>query len=313
MDRLVSLDVPKSLFSIAVFMLLLTSSTRGVGQGVDSLSQKESRKRIRWVIGSEAVLYAGTMIGLNELWYKDYERSPLHHFNDNAEWLQMDKVGHLVTSYYTGLAGMEALRWAGMDEKRSRWYGGMLGWAFLGSVELLDGYSSEWGFSSGDILANSIGAGALIGQDALWHEQRLVFKFSFRQSPYTKYRPGTLGDGWQEELLKDYNGQTYWLSANIASFLPEETTFPKWLSLGFGYGVDEVLNARGDFAYITENQSRLFQGKRQYYVGPDIDLWRIPTQRKGLKLLFKTLGFIKLPLPAVVLQDGRLNLQGFRF
>lgn len=293
------------------FTLLPSSECRA--QENDTLYNQVQKNRMRWVIGTEVALYTGTMIGLNELWYADYERSPLHHFNDNAEWLQMDKVGHMVTSYYTGLAGMEALRWAGMDEKRSRWYGGMLGWVFLSSVEVLDGYSTEWGFSSGDILANSIGVGVLIGQDALWAEQRLVFKFSFKQSPYAKYRTGTLGDGWQEEVLKDYNGQTYWMSANIASFLPEESRFPKWLSLGLGYGVDGLVSAVGDYAYVDQEQSRLFHGQRQFYLGPDIDLWRIPTQHKGLKLLFKTLGFIKLPIPALVLQDGELEMQGFRF
>lgn len=237
----------------------------------------------------------------------------MHHFNDNGEWLQMDKFGHVVTSYYTGLAGMEALRWAGMTEKKSRWYGGMLGWVFLTSVEVLDGYSSEWGFSSGDILANSIGTGALIAQDAYWGEQRMVFKFSFKQSPYSKYRPDVLGKGWKEEVLKDYNGQTYWLSANIASFLPDESDFPAWLSIGAGYGVDGLVNSEGDFAYIDQDVSILFQGSRQYYLGPDIDLWRIQTRHKGLRLLLKTIGFIKLPMPAIVLQNGKLELQGFTF
>ncbi len=267
------MTVHKKLLVLTMLLNAVLPISECSAQDSDSLSVQVRRNRTRWVIGTEAVLYAGTMIGLNELWYKDYERSPMHHFNDNAEWLQMDKIGHLVTSYYTGLAGMEALRWAGMDEKRSRWYGGMLGWVFLGSVEMLDGYSSEWGFSSGDILANSIGAGALIGQDALWGEQRMVFKFSFKQSSYARFRPGTLGDGWQEEVLKDYNGQTYWLSTNLASFLSEESRFPKWLSLGLGYGVDGLVSAEGDYAYIDQEQARLFHGERQTRLSPFIALF----------------------------------------
>lgn len=299
---------------VSVFVVMLILSCQAVkAQEQDSLTSQQIKNRTRWVLGTEAVLYSGTMIGLHHLWYKDFDKSPMHHFNDNAEWLQMDKLGHVVTSYYTGLAGMEALRWAGMSEKESRWYGGMLGWVFLSSVEVLDGYSSEWGFSSGDILANSVGTGALIAQDVLWAEQRLVFKFSFKQSPYAAYRPDVLGSGWKEEVLKDYNGQTYWLSANIASFLPDKNSFPPWLSIGVGYGVDGLVNANGDYAYIDQEQSRLFHGTRQYYLGPDIDLWRISTRHKGLKLLLKTLGFIKLPLPAIVLQKGKLELQGFSF
>ena len=220
---------------ITILILLLTLTDI---RSQDSLMYvpEVNKKRLATVIGTEAVLYTGTMIGLNELWYKDFPRSSFHHFNDNGEWLQMDKVGHVVTAYYVGLVGMDALRWAGVDETKSRWYGGSLGWIFLTSVEVLDGFSDEWGFSSGDMIANTLGTGMLIGQDALWHEQRLVFKFSYKQSPYAELRPETLGDGWNEEIVKDHNGQTYWLSANIHSFLPEASKFPRWLSVGVGCG-----------------------------------------------------------------------------
>lgn len=294
-----------------LFLLCLVQSLHGQ----ESLAPKDSvnRSRLNWVIGTEAVLYTGTIIGLNELWYKGYERGPMRHFNDNHEWLQMDKIGHGVTAYYVGLAGIEALRWAGVDERKSRWYGGGLGWFFLSSVEILDGYSAEWGFSSGDVISNTIGAGLLIGQDALWGEQRIVCKFSYRQSPYAAMRPSTLGDGFNEEVLKDYNGQTYWVSANIHSFLGEESQFPKWLSLGAGYGVDGLLQASGDYTIVSPDYSQTFSGARQYYLGLDVDLWRIPTKRKGLRLFLKTIGFIRLPLPAFMFQDGKMKVQGFRF
>jgi uncharacterized protein YfiM (DUF2279 family) len=291
------------------FVLMLST------MGQDSLTSPVmlNKKRLWTVIGTEAVLYTGTMIGLNELWYKDFPRTSFHHFDDNAEWLQMDKVGHTMTAYYLGVVGMDALRWAGVDEQKSRWYGGALGWVFQSSVEVLDGFSAEWGFSSGDMIANTIGTGMAIGQDALWHEQRLVFKFSFKQSPYAQLRPGTLGDGWNEEVLKDYNGQTYWLSANIHSFLPESSRFPRWLSIAAGYGVDGVIYAESDFVILDPQSSLYYPQQRQYYLGLDVDLWRIKTDKKGLKTLFKALGFIKLPLPALVLQDGKLDVQGFTF
>ncbi len=298
------------------FLLLVILSSTSFGlraQDISSRLDSLNTGRLRTVVGTEAILYTGTMVGLNELWYKDYPRSSFHHFDDNSEWLQMDKVGHTVTAYYVGLVGMDALRWAGVDERKSRWWGGSLGWIFLSSVEVLDGFSSEWGFSSGDMIANTLGTGLLIGQDALWSEQRLVFKFSFKQSPYARLRPETLGDGFREEVLKDYNGQTYWLSANIHSFLSAESRFPRWLSLGIGYGVDGVVYADSDWTIIEEGNSRTYDRQRQFYIGPDIDLWRIQTEKKGLKTLFKALGFIKLPLPSLLVQDGDIKLQGFSF
>src|SRR5687768_16973398 len=107
------------LFLLTVFFTPCTYAQR------DSLSNPDtfSIKKLRAVVISEAVLYAGAMVGLNELWYKDYPRSGFHFFNDNREWLQMDKAGHVATSYYVGYAGMAALKWAGVEKKKSIWYG----------------------------------------------------------------------------------------------------------------------------------------------------------------------------------------------
>lgn len=272
-----------------------------------------NKDRLAWVVGTESALYAATMIGLNELWYKDYPRSNFQHFNDNAEWLQMDKVGHAMTAYYVGLAGMDAMQWAGVERSKARWYGGGLGWAFLTGVEVLDGFSEEWGFSSGDMIANTLGMGMLVAQDMLWQEQRVIFKFSFAQSPYSALRPDVLGNGWREEVIKDYNGQTYWLSANIHSFLPEESTFPRWLNIAAGYGGEGLIYARSEFVILNETSSVFYPQYRQFYLSPDLDLWRIPTQKKGLKTALKVLGFIKWPLPALVLERGKVRMQGFKF
>ena len=42
----------------------------------------------------------------------------------------------------------------------------------------MDGYSAEWGASSGDIIANALGTGLYISQELLWKEQRITPKFS---------------------------------------------------------------------------------------------------------------------------------------
>jgi len=297
---------------IALFMVVLLSPLLHAQVPADSLPRPNTA-RLGTVIGTEALIHTGLMIGLNELWYKDFPRSPLHSFNDNREWLQMDKVGHAMTAYSVGLLGMESMRWAGLDERKARWWGGSTGWIFLSSVEILDGFSSEWGFSWGDMASNTLGAGMLIGQDALWHEQRITFKFSFSESPYAKLRPNVLGEGWNEEVLKDYNGQSYWLSVNVKDFLNESARFPAWLSLGLGYGTDRQLVGNGVFAQIDQGRTELYRGERQYYIGPEIDLWRIKTKSKALRTVFRSIGFIKLPLPALRIQEGQMKIQGFRF
>jgi hypothetical protein len=87
----------------------------------------------------------------------------------------------------------------------------------LTAVEVLDGFSSEWGASSGDIIANASGT-AFVSQELLWKEQRITPKFSFHTTQYAQYRPNVLGSSLAEQMLKDYNGQTYWLSVNLHSF-----------------------------------------------------------------------------------------------
>lgn len=52
------------------------------------------KQRLKGVVLSETILTSGALIGLNQLWYADYEHSALHAVNDNDEWLQMDKTGH---------------------------------------------------------------------------------------------------------------------------------------------------------------------------------------------------------------------------
>ena len=167
---------------------------------------------------TEVSLAGVTLLGLNQLWYADYKRSKFHTINDNNEWLQMDKIGHVFTSYQLGKYGTQILNWSGTSEKRQLIYGATLGFWFLTTVEILDGFSQEWGFSWGDIIANASGTGLYIGQELLWNEQRIALKFSFHQTKYASLRPDKLGKNFLEQVLKDYNGQTYWLSANLNAF-----------------------------------------------------------------------------------------------
>jgi hypothetical protein len=75
-------------------------------------SDSSRLKRQNSVFITEAVLASGALIGLNQLWYADYPKSNFHFINDNSDWMQMDKVGHLYSSYHIGRFGAEALNWS---------------------------------------------------------------------------------------------------------------------------------------------------------------------------------------------------------
>lgn len=290
----------KRIFSFILLVILISSiiPLNGKAQILepDTVLHKN---RLYWVAGIEGSLWAGSIIGLNYAWYKDYDSGDFHLFNDNAEWLQVDKFGHMTTSYFLGKAGYDMLRWSGVSEKRSILFGGSLGFLYMTSIELLDARSSGWGFSWGDMTANAIGSGLFMGQQALWHEQRVFLKYSFHTTKYAQYRPNVLGNTLAEQMVKDYNGHTYWLSANIHSFLDEQSCFPKWLNFAVGYGAEGMLGGFDNPEQIEGVPLPEFDRYRQYYISLDVDLTRIKTRSKFLRGLLNVLSFVKVPMPTV--------------
>lgn len=261
--------------------------------------QSVNKARIRGLMIGGTVVYAGAMTGLYQVWYKDYPQSAFHFYNDNCEWLQIDKVGHSYSAYKIGMAGFESLRWAGVDQKKSAWIGGSMGFVFLTVIEILDGFSAKWGASVGDLVANSIGSAAFISQQLVWNEQRLQIKWSVHLTDHAQFRPEQLGSNFPGRVIKDYNGHTYWLSGNIYSFLKKESRFPKWLNVAVGYGGEGMTGGNYNPSEINGIPLPYFERYRQFYIAPDIDLSRIHTRSQTLNRLLKGLGILKFPLPSL--------------
>lgn len=252
-----------------------------------------------------------SMVVLDQAWYADHERAPLHAFNDGREWLGMDKAGHAFSAYTLGAWGHALVKTCGTRDRTALWTGGMLGMVFLTGVEILDGTSAEWGFSWWDMAANAAGTGLFIGQQALWGEQRAVLKFSAHHTEYAAMRPALLGEGPIERYLKDYNGQTIWLSVNPGSFLPE-SRMPPWLNLAVGHGASGMVTA----APPTHDMPVYMQLERhrRLFLSPDLDLARLPVRGKGWRTVLFVLNSIKVPLPALEYQGrGRWRAHALYF
>lgn len=270
--------------------------------------------------GTGAVAYTGTVIALNEVWYKDYPRSGFHSFDDWDEWQQMDKAGHMFTTYFESDWIYQVARWTGMKKKASILTGSIAALGIQTSLEVLDGFSSEWGFSWSDMAFNTAGAGLWAGQQAIWDEQRIRMKFSTTYRNYPdevvmgmpsgettlKARTDELyGTGFFERRLKDYNAQTIWLSVNVHSFLAPQNKFPKWLNLAVGYGAENMFAGQtntweedGNTYTLSEE---LYPRYRQIVFSPDIDLSRLNIKSKPLKALVYMLNVFKIPAPALVI------------
>lgn len=290
-----------------IFIVFLLSLSAFSQSKIDSLlrpSDTLNISRRNTVFITEATLATVSLIGLNQLWYSDYPQSKFHTLNDNDEWLQMDKMGHVFSSYQMGKIGANVLKWSGDNKKNQLIFGSTLGFAFLTTVEVFDGFSEEWGFSWGDMIANATGTGLYIGQELVWDEQRIILKYSFHQTDFAPQRPDKLGNRFLEEALKDYNGQTYWLSANLHSFF-KESKIPKWLNVAFGYGADGMLIGKGG---PVNNLNISPERRRQFYLSLDVDLSKIKTNSHILKSLFDVLNLIKVPFPTLEL-NGKNDLK----
>lgn len=269
-------------------------------------SDSLNKKRQTTVFISESVLASGALIGLNQLWYADYPKSSFHFINDNSEWMQMDKAGHLYSSYQIGRLGSETLNWSGARKKKKLIYGASLGFVFFTAVEVMDGFSAEWGASIGDVIANASGAALYVSQELIWKEQRIIPKFSYHKTQYSNYRPEVLGSTIPEQLLKDYNGQTYWLSVNIHSF-SKDSKIPKWFNIALGYGAEGMISGNSDnIPSILDQKPDKF---RQIYLSFDIDFSKIDTKSYFLKTIFSVFNTLKIPAPTIEYSSH----SGFKF
>lgn len=256
----------------------------------DSINKKKLNKYI--IISS--VTYGAGLVALDRVWYSGHERESFHFFNDNKEWKQLDKFGHFYSAYQIGHIGIKALQSTGLNKKKAYFWGGMMGAITLTPIEILDGFSSEYGASWGDIVANISGSLMITGQYLLWDDVKIHAKYSFYPNAIARERPEVLGKAWHEEIIKNYNGMTYWLSFDLYGLMGEENKFPKWLNIAIGYGADEMISGSD----VTSQQMG-YDPYRQYFLGIDIDLTYIKTNNKWVKSLVYLANMIRLPAPAL--------------
>jgi hypothetical protein len=294
----------------------LSMSNKRIGffQPADSFD----KKRFWGLMGAGTTAYTGLFLYLDKLWYAQYDHGPFHLFDDSGEWLQMDKGGHILTAYNYSQLAYGAMTWAGLDNKRAVWTGMAAGTVLQGTLELLDGFSTAWGFSWSDIAANTVGCAAFGVQQAVWNDQRIIFKVSNTPRKYSnapilssdgsktssiRQRTDNLyGTNYSQTFLKEYNALSYWISINPKSF-NEKSRVPAWLNIAVGYGADNLFGGYNN--QWPTDKPEFFLSKtdvpryRQFYLSLDIDLSRIKTKSKFLNTLGRTFNFIKIPAPTL--------------
>lgn len=285
--------------------MLNGDTTRSRTNTITGAASTVNKNRLTGLVAGSAVVYGATLYGLNELWYSHQPSQSFAFFNDNAEWKQVDKVGHFYSTFYISYGADYALRWAGVKDRKAALIGSLVGFGVMLPIEIMDGYSAAYGASVGDLAANAAGAALYLGQTLAWKELRIYPKFSFHQTDYAPMRPNVLGDNLVSEMFKDYNGQTYWLSFDMDKFV----RFPKWLNLAVGYGAEGMVYARDE----QNIEAQIGTPYRQYYLSIDFDLRAIRTRSKFLKGLIEVVSVIKLPAPAIQFSEKGVKAYAFYF
>ncbi len=290
----------------------------GIWQPADTID----KTRFWLCAGGGTLIYGSASWGLYNAWYKGYELTSFHLFDDWREWRHMDKAGHLFTAHMESHLAFKGARWTGMNRRAAMWTGFGVGMLLQSTVEVMDGFSAKWGFSLSDMGFNALGSGLFLGQEAVWQEQRILMKTSYTEPRYPD-TPVLSADGnssttlsararelygvsFAERFLKGYNGLTIWASVNPASFFPQgrkPAFLPPWLNIAAGYGAK---NLYGGFENRWETDGveyraddRLFPRYSQYYLSLDVDFTRIRTRSYLLKTVFNVVSWIKIPAPVL--------------
>ncbi len=307
----------------SVFVLFCLCYSLSSQESLDTLRFFEPspvfhQSRFYKALAFSSTTYTAFSIGLYNAWYKKYDQESFHFFDDWNEWQNIDKYGHLYTSYFQGVLCYKGAKWTGLSENKSILTGIICGSLFQNTIEIMDGFSSKWGFSLTDFAANNIGLATFALQQKYWNEQRILFKVSSAPISYSdaillstngtsssslnKRVDDLFGSNYYERFLKDYNAQTLWISVNVDAFLPENNSWPDWLNLAVGYSGESMF---GGFENTwTEQDAQFILGPeydryKQFILGFDIDLDRIQTDNAFLKSLFSVFNIFKYPAPAI--------------
>lgn len=284
------------LFIVIVFVFPFISKAGEIETKTDTT--KIEKKAIYKAVAFTGGYTAGSIYILSNTWYKDKEKVPFHFYNDNRGYLQVDKFGHMFGGYVYSYIGYFGLLKLGATRKEALIFGSTLGFVLQFPIEIMDGIHEGFGFSWGDIAANTFGSALVFGQELLFNEQLIKYKFSYWESVYSQNSNGYFGQTTMNRLLNDYNGHTYWFSMPLNKFAGKNR-LPDWLNIAFGYGANGMY---GEFENISSYNGVVIpetERYRQYLLSLDIDWTKIRTNSGFLKVLFKGMTFVKLPFPAL--------------
>lgn len=279
-------------FKRLFFLSLLVLFACSIKAKADSTKIKKGRVIV--VSSSLVAVLGGSYLYVENAWWSD-KQIPFH-FDDGADLtyaLNVDKVGHFMGGLEAADFFSSSIKWAGMNEKKSLWYGAAFGSGLQLVIEMKDAYAPYWGFSKWDLALGSAGSFWPVAQYYNPDLKAINFKFSYykRSNIYwdlDKQRgKETNKFAWQD----DYPNQTYWVTFDVNHFV-ETCCWPDWLNVAVGFGID-------DTQYL--NGGTKAGGNNEWYIALDYDVpkllkkWNSPTGKK----VKHWLNYFHFPAPTI--------------
>lgn len=281
-----NLDIASKPTSINSERILIDGTTWRTNSDINFL-------RLSSMIGVMATANTVAYMYQRKVWYTE-ETTVFHSLefmNDWNKYQQMDKFGHFTDAYFTSDLAGKIYRWSGFSGNTSVWLGALSGWFWMLEIEVSDAFMAEWGFSWGDMLANTLGSAFYVLQqfnyDALggihpkfsWHTSEAWKDNRYNKDP--------------QAFFEDYEGMTFWLTVNPHHYFPDswKKDYPQWLAplgLAFGVGAKEIA-------------SYPWSGHKEYFIGLDVDLRKLPIwdDWNFFKFIKSEVNFLRLPLPTI--------------
>ena len=289
------------LFLIAISLILNKNLLYATSQ---TDSSKTIIKIINIGVPSAAVI---SLVGINEVWYKNYARSDFHFFDDLKEWNGMDKIGHACTSYQ--LNKISHSLFEKNNIKKPLLKSSVYTFGYMLGVELLDGYSTEWGFSIYDVIGNGLGTILYTLQERKFKNQPFEIKFSSHKSTYASCRPSLLGENRLQQILKDYNGQTYWLTFNYNELWNKRIKLFDYIDFAFGYSIDGFTGGHNNpeisSCNCLINDCNNLKRTSQFIFSVDLNTSKIKNKHPILGKFLLPFDIVKIPFPAFILNNSK--------
>jgi len=261
--------------SIRTFVLLLIFfSTAGRTEPL-LIDPEQKTTRTRWLISSYVASVA--FYGYSAWWSKDTLK---HRFTDDGQlftetvpnrtsdfrvshegWFDedtpnggADKLGHAYSAYLSTRLMTRGFQWAGYDHLRAAQIASLTTSAVMLGVEVMDGFTVEYGFSKEDLAMNLSGVGAA----ALFEtypqlDDLLDLRFYYWRSDDAEKFSET-------DPVSDYSGQKYLLVAKASGIPQLQDSWWRYFELVIGYGTKGYQPNPGQFEDDQPKKRFLYYG-----------------------------------------------------